>query len=387
MRKAARQSTIRKNNQALILEYILNHGQTSRADLAKKLKISKPTISHNTELLIEQNILFEVGAGESKGGRKPTLLEFNGSHKIIVALDLNRNEPKIALSDLLGNLIDQKSIKATVQDGKPVLIQKLTTGINDLIHNHDFSIDSLGAISIAIPGVINEVTGEIFANPQFNLWRDLNLKKILTEIYHVPIMMKNDVSMAALGEKHYGAGKDYDDLIYVSVGLGVGAGLILHGDLFEGKRKAAGEIGYSRVFGLGIEKNLEDEISTLALAKRIKNDLETADTLLKSEEEISIEKIKEALDQKDSYIESLVEHIGHALGIAVSNIAIILDLEQIIIGGVLSILGDPLIKAVKSVVEDLPFQVEVKQSELGQQAGIRGLLEIARDQVIENLVE
>lgn len=386
MRIAARQSTIRKNNQALILEHIIEYGQASRADLAKQLSISKPTISHNTEQLIEYGLLVEKGSGESKGGRKPMLLDFNYDHKIIIALDLNRNNPIIALSDLKGNILDRMNLKVNVEDGKPILIQKLTTGINELIEKNKYLLEKLGVISIAIPGVINEVTGEVYANPQFNLWMNLNLKEILSEIYHVPIIIKNDISMAALGEKHYGAGQNYDDLIYVSLGLGVGAGLILHGELFEGKRKAAGEIGYTRVFGLDSKKTLEEEISTLAIMSKVKEKI-ASNQMTNYDEIVSIDELNDLLNKKDPYIGDLVSTIGKTLGIAVSNIAIILDLEQIIIGGVLSALGQPLLSSVKSVVDELPFEVKVNQSELGYEAGIRGLVEIAKETIIKNLVE
>lgn len=389
MRLAATQSTIRMNNQALIIEYIIENGQTSRAKLAKNLKISKPTISHNAEQLIEKGILFETGAGESSGGRKPTLLEFNYKHKTIIAIDLNRNKPIIALADLKGHILDQTSIIADVTDGKPILIQKLTTGINEIIYKNSFTLEHLGAITIAIPGVINEMTGEIFANPQFNLWTNLNLKKVLSEIYHLPIIMKNDISMAALGEKHFGAGKMYDDLIYVSVGLGVGAGLILHGELFEGKRKAAGEIGYSRVLGLNNETSLEDEISTLAIIKKIENAIDGGrETVLADLERIDLDEIKKAISIGDEYAIEVVKEVGQALGTAVANIAIMLDLEQIIIGGVLSDLGDLLIDSIKRVVNvSLPIDVEVDKSELGIKAGVKGLVVIAKDSILEGLVE
>lgn len=391
MRNAATQSTIRINNQELIIEYILENGKTSRANLSKLLNISKPTISSNAEKLIEKNILIELGEGKSSGGRKPTLLDFNYEHKTIIAIDLNRNQPLLALSNLSGEILETVSIEVSVYDDKPILIQKLTTAVNDLVQLCGYKIDSLGAISIAIPGVIDEVTGEIFANPQFNLWTNLNLKQVLNNIYHVPVILKNDISMAALGEKHYGIGKFYDDLVYVSSGLGVGAGIILHGELFEGKRKAAGEIGYSRIDHGSGRKSLEDEISTLTIFKKIKKDIEEGqETLLnklENKENMTINDIKDALDQGDEYICNYVKEIGSILGIVVMNTALILDLEIIIVGGVLSELGEPLNHAIRAVGENtLPFETIVRSSELKEMAGVYGLLVVAKKCIMKGLV-
>ncbi len=391
MRNPATQSTIRINNQELIIEHILENGATSRANISKELNISKPTVSSNTEKLISQNILKEIGEGKSSGGRKPTLLDINYDYKIIIAIDLNRNEPLLALSNLSGDILDQESIEVSLTDGKTVLTKKLTESINHLINVNGYDLKQLGAISIAIPGVIDESTGEVFANPQFNLWTELNLIRILKSIYGVTVIMKNDISMAALGEKHYGMGKFYDDLVYVSSGLGIGAGIIIDGKLHEGKRKAAGEVGYSKIFGVKTNDNLEDRITTTAIIKRVKDDLKSGiktNILDYCEKEISIKAINTSLKSGDEYICNLVVEIGTALGMIVSNIALILDLEIVILGGVLNELGDYFLKTVRDVVEkSLPFDTIVRKSELGKIAGVYGLLVIAKEAVMKGLVE
>lgn len=387
MRNPATQSTVRINNQKLIIEYIMKNGSASRAALAKALSISKPTISSNVEGLIDQAILKEVGEGSSSGGRKPTLVNFNYDHRIIIAVDLNRNEPLIALSNLSGEIKESVSLIVSVEDDKPVLIQKLTESINNLIRKGGYKLAALGAISIAIPGVINEDSGEIFANPQFNLWTNLNLKSILNDIYHVPVIMKNDISMAALGEKHYGIGKDYDDMIYISVGLGVGAGLIINGQLFEGKRKAAGEIGYSHLMGIQTKNNLEELVSTDTINSRLHCIKEEIPNSLRHAERLPIESVKKALQAKQPAVTGLIEEISALLGMAVANTALVLDLEMIIIGGVLSELGEPFMKMIEhKVAEIVPFETHVEQSRLMKMAGIYGLLVIAKKRIMEGLI-
>lgn len=388
MRNPATQSSVRINNQKLIIEYIVKNGSVSRAELAKNLNISKPTISTNVEGLLEQNILVELGEGNSSGGRKPTMLNFNYDHKMIIAIDLNRNAPLIALSNLSGEIIKSTSITIEVSDDKPLLIEKLTGAINNLMKSTNHPLNTIGAISIAIPGVIDEATGNIFANPQFALWTNLNLKAVLENIYHVPVILKNDISMAALGEKHYGVGKDCDDMMYVSIGLGVGAGLIINGKLFEGKRKAAGEIGYSRILGIASQQTLEEKISTENIKKTLLASIEEGqETTFKMEAKDSlIEALKQA--RNDSFVRNYLDDIYKTLSVAVANAALILDLEMIVIGGVLCEVEENMIDKIQNHMDEiLPFKTKAALSDLKNMAGVYGLLVVAKNRIMEVIVE
>jgi len=389
MRNPANPSSVRINNQELIIEYLRAYGPTSRAALSKALSISKPTVSTNVDALLSLDILIERGTGHSSGGRIPTLVAFNDQYKCILAMDLNRNAPLIALCDLSGEIIKLKSVDVAIEDEKPVIIEKITSAMNSLLKNNAYKISDLGVISIAIPGVIDEDTGKIFANPQFNLWTKLNLKHMLSEIYHVPVVMKNDISMAALGEKHYGCGKSYEDMAYVSAGLGIGAGLILNNKLFEGKRKAAGEIGYSRIFSN--QESLEEQLSTLKLFSNIKEDLKNnKETVLQKmirDEDLSIDMLKAALKLNDEYVIKLIKEVGHVLGTAVANMALILDLELIVIGGVVAEFGDVLLDEIKKVNEAiLPFETHIESSQLETMAGIYGLMVLGQEIILKGMV-
>ena len=389
MRNPANPSSVRVNNQKLIIEHIRSKGSASRADLSKALSISKPSISTNVDGLIDQGILLEQGSGTSSGGRKPTMLIFNGNYRCILSMDLNRNKPMIALSNLNKEILEVIKIDINIDDQKPLIIEKMTQGMNCLLKEQGFSVDKLGIITIAIPGVIDEETGKIFANPQFNLWSKLNLKSILSEIYNVPVLMKNDISMAALGEKYFGCGKPYKYMAYVSAGLGVGAGIILNNTLYEGPRKAAGEIGY---MSLACEEgNLEDQLSTIKLFKKIEDDLNNGvESLLKSKVEkkdISIELINEAIEERDAYAIKIILKLAQMMGSAVANMALVLDLELIVMGGILSDLNPMFLETIKATVKKiLPFDIEVKKSDLKSMAGIYGLIELGEGFIVKEMV-
>ena len=175
--KAGDQSIVRITNQKTIIEYLRKKGPTSKADLSKILKISKPTVAKNVEELILNNILYEFGEGLSSGGRKPLLIAFNEKYKYILSLEINVDYPMIALFDLNGKII----IKIKVQIDKKVkendYFEKIYLEIDKLFKSQKIDEEKIGIISVSTPGIINEETGEIHANPQFSDWETINFKK------------------------------------------------------------------------------------------------------------------------------------------------------------------------------------------------------------------
>lgn len=390
MRNPAKPSSVRINNQRLMIEYLRAYGPQSRADLSKALAISKPSISTNVEGLLAKGILIEIGSGASSGGRIPTLIAFNSRYKCIMAIDLNRSKPLIALGNLDGEIVDSMAVDVALDDDKAMHIKKLTGAIDDLLGIQGYLLTDLGVISVAIPGVVDEDTGRVFAHNQFKTWTKLNLKDILQQAYKVDVVMKNDISMAALGECHHGCGIAYEDMAYVSVGLGVGAGLILRNQLFEGHRKAAGEIGYSRI--LGHPHTIEDQVSIPKLWERIKSDLALGqETCLQTwlmSAPLDMALLVRAAHEKDAYVLDLLESIGQVLGTAVANMALVLDLELIVIGGSISELGPYLMKhIIKTCDEILPFETHIKVSDLSSMAGLYGLVVLGEEIIVKGLVD
>jgi predicted NBD/HSP70 family sugar kinase len=304
-------------------------------------------------------------------------------------MDLNRNKPLIALSNLNKEILQVLKIDVNIHDEKPLIIEKMTTGMNALLKGQGFTVEELGVITIAIPGVIDEDTGKIFANPQFNLWSKLNLKSILSEIYGVPVLMKNDISMAALGEKYFGCGKSYKYMAYVSAGLGVGAGIILNNKLYEGPRKAAGEIGYMKLSNQ--EGNLENQLSTLKIFNKIQKDIDDGlETVLSNkikERSLSVEMINEGIQENDPYSKSLIESLARLMGSAVGNMALVLDLELIVMGGTLGELDGVFLDQIRATVDEmLPFSIEIVNSKLKSMAGIYGLIELGEGYIMKEIV-
>ena len=393
--KAGDQSIVRITNQKTIIEYLRKKGPTSKADLSKILKISKPTVAKNVEELILNNILYEFGEGISSGGRKPLLISFNEKYKYILSLEINIDYPMIALFDLDGKIIVKIKVEINKKVKEKDYFEKIYFEIDKLFQSQKIDEEKIGVISVSTPGIINEETGEIHANPQFNDWKTINLSKELQSRFGKFVIVKNDISMAALGEKHYGIGKPYNNLIYISSTLGVGAGLIINKKLYEGIRNAAGEIGYFiEKENLETDDNLESLYSIPNIVKKIELGLnDNKDSILfdlsdEGKKEVTLMMIVESINSADQYTLKIIKDAARAYAVAINNIAILLDLKCVIIGGALVDLGMIFLNQISDVInKKSPIEVKVLPSSLRENASLYGTYIIGNYYLTKNMVK
>ncbi len=398
-RTAGNQMTIKENNQNLIIDTLIRRGATSRADLAKLLKLSAPSISNNINQLLKKRLLLEIGSGDSIGGRRPILLNFNFQYGYIVGVDLSGQDLKIALSNLKPEVIELRTVGvANERDGHKIL-GIIIGQIVDLFAANNLPLKQLQAITVGFPGVFNEEIGRLVLLPLWlYVWDKIDLREELQKQFKVRVIIKNDINLAALGESRFGVGRDYRNLAYVSVDMGVGAGVIINNQLYEGMRLAAGEIGYfaSRAADLSLDHAncgpLESRISIPSIVRRIKKDLGSGALSRISElvrgdfDQIDATIIETALLLKDPYIIELMAEVQKELGIILANIGILLDLELIVLGGKLFEINPGLAETFQTMVGKLaPIQTKVTRSSLDHPV-VYGAFAAALDAVYANLL-
>ncbi len=399
-RTAGNQGTIKENNQQLIIDTLVKNGATSRAELAKILKLSAPSVSKNINDLIERKILIEIGEGDSIGGRRPILVQFNFNYGYIIGVDMSGQDLKIALANLSSEIVELRTIDiANVNIGKRIL-DIIAQNIFDIFNKNNIKIEKLLAIAIGFPGIIED-NGRVLALPMWlYLWEDLNIKEELRKTFNVEIIFKNDMNLAALGESVYGVGKEYKNLVFVSIDIGVGAGIILNNTLYEGNRLAAGEVGY---FALNIDDvnynhqsvgPLESRVGIPAIIENIKNGVRQGRSALVYDlvhgdlNCINSKIIFKAVQGKDPFVMEEMEKVVNILGVVLSNTIILLDLDLIVLGGKLMDLGYDFITPLDEIVSKIvPFPVRVRSSALEQKAIIYGAFTIALDSIYRNILK
>ncbi|MFC5702523.1 ROK family protein [Cohnella faecalis] len=368
------QALIKRINTAVVLEAILRAAPLSRAQISESTGLNKATVSSLVQDLIDNSLVREIGRGESSGGRKPVMLEFIASSGYSIGIDLGVNYIRGVLTDLRGSVIAERTASLRQVEPEPVLLA-LFRCIDDLIAAAPDSRYGIVGIGVGVPGLVDE-SGTVLYAPNLK-WREVALRKMVAERYAVPVTIDNEANCGALGERKYGAGRRIGNLVYVSVGIGIGTGLILQKELYKGASGFSGEMGHLSVEAFGkpcgcgnrgcwemyaSEQALLSKASELGL-----NDLES---LLASAEG----------GRED--VRALFGEVGEYLGVGIANIVNVFNPDAVIIGNRMNKARPWIEDHIRSTVVQraLGFhlrKVQLLFAELGERSAMMGAAEMA----------
>lgn len=343
------QQLVKVNNKSLVLQTIKERAPLSRADISQHLGLTKGTISSLVNELLEEKICYESGPGESSGGRRPVMLLFNESAGYSIGIDLGVNYIFGVLADLSGNIICEKMKPINKMNYEETLLT-IKEIIQFLLHSAPKSYYGVVGIGIAVPGIVNNNGDNILLAPNLG-WKNINLKQDIENEYNLPVVIDNEANAGAYGEKRFGAGKQYENLIYLSVGIGIGVGFILNNELYRGADGFAGEMGHMIIEVNGKECSCgstgcwelyASEQALLLQAKSLHLPIKPEDLSL----EILVKLAKE-----NEEINSLFHQIGTYLGIGITNIINTFNPQQIIIGNRLALAKKLLLKPIVEVIK------------------------------------
>lgn len=229
---------VREANRHMVYRALTSGKDLSRAALARATGLSVPTVTTILQEFAADNLIIRVGQDFSSGGRPARLLRFNPNACHVLSVDLSGIHARAALIDLRGqvlNIFEGPVVSVAMEEG-------LVNWLRDILET--LSETTVAALSLAVPGVVDPHNGHVHLAPALG-WDDYPLAETLHEIFGLEVVLENDVNALALAELHYGAGATHQQVLYVAIGSGIGAGLVIHGQLYRGANSAAGEIGYS----------------------------------------------------------------------------------------------------------------------------------------------
>ena len=379
----AGRSASRVINQRAIVDKIYQEDGISKAQLAKDLGISKPAVSSNVENLISIGLVLEKGEGESthSGGRKPVMLLFNQTHCYIGVLDLSFQTPVCTVCDLKFHIIGMEKVILNNADSPEEQKQCIKQAFVKILQEANILVEKLGVVIISQPGVSNDGTNTDFIGNRHHTWVEMKLRSFLEEELRVPVVIKNDVNLAAVGEVHFGTESHPRDLIYVSCGVGLGAGLIIHGELYEGSKHAAGEIGYML---LNDGHYVENGVTKDVLIHRVEKLYDEHGI----HERVTFPFIIEQLKSGDALVKQVVFEIGRELGRIIQNCCILLDIKTVIFGGEYLALGSVLIDSINNFIkENTVFEREFIPSSLKDAASLYGGFVVGKEMILSDLLD
>ncbi len=233
-------------NRSLILNTIRQHQFISRAEIAQITKLTPPTVTNIVNELLEAGLVKESEAGKSRGGRKPILLTIEAKHSYMIGLDVGGHTVRVVLTDLNAEIEAEAKLQLPALLNPELFLNLLTEATKEVIAKADIPFEKLHGIGIGMHGIVNAKHGNAEFAPNFKL-SHIPLKQHFEKTFSLPTVIENDARALALGEKWFGNGQGFENLVCVNVGIGIGAGIILNNELFHGRDGIAGEIGHTIV--------------------------------------------------------------------------------------------------------------------------------------------
>ena len=351
--KATHQQT-RAHNAGLVLRALYDHGPISRADVARMTGLTRTTVGEVVSELIEDRMAREIGRGPSTGGKAPILLELVDDARHVVGLDLGELRFRGALVDLRGNVVRTAEREVGGLDGERAL-EVVHELIEELAVGHD---ETLLGIGVGTPGIVDAETGTIRWAVNLD-WQDLPLGEILRERFRVPVHVANDSRAAALALQLFeDPANRAQNLVAITVGRGIGAGVVLGGELFHGDGFGAGEIGHTTVVDDGAECRcgrfgcLETVASSLAIISAATRSAQEdpgsfLGARLAAVGELRLADLAAGLAAGDEPTRRVVVSAGRYLGQVVAALIGVLDVQRIVLHGSVAGLGDQWLDAIR----------------------------------------
>lgn len=305
--------------------------------------------------------------------------------KQYIGVDIGGTTIKIGLCNSEGELMHKFEGATEANKGADHVVNNIAQYVKRVVDGAGARWDHIAGIGVGMAGFLDIPNGYVKLSPNLRL-RDVPLQAMLEDKLDKPVKINNDANVAALGEAWSGAGKGLDDIVCLTLGTGVGGGLIVNGKIYEGFNGLAGELGHMAVVpdleaiqcGCGQMGCLETVSSATGIIRMANDAVERGDkTSLSLIEQLTAKDVFDAAKDGDEVAQRIVQRAAHYLGISLSLIAVIINPQRYIIGGGVSLAGDILFHAIRENFEKYTSEivregVDIVPASLGNDAGIIG---------------
>ncbi len=306
--------------------------------------------------------------------------------KFAIGVDLGGTSIKVGVVSKEGKIEKKISVDTLADGGPDIVIHQIKKGIDLVLDKY---IKQVVGIGIGSPGVVAAKKGMVEHPPNLPGWEKVPLGKIIEKAYKIDTFVENDANAAAVGELIFGAGKDLENFIMVTLGTGVGSGIIINGKLYRGETGAAGELGHITIDYKGPQCNcgnigcVETYVGNNYMVERVSVELgnhpesKIFELLDNNLGQLSPKIICDAANSGDQYAKSVVVETGRYLGFGLASVVNLLDISKIIIGGGVAGFGKMLFDSIQDTIKErtlksLKDRIEVLPAKLKNEAGILG---------------
>ncbi len=395
---------LRRLNSAAVLRTIRTHGPISRAEVARATGLSKPTVNNAVEGLLASGYLEEhvadVGAEGRRPGPRARLLRFRGGLGHVLGIDIGANKVLAVVADLAGDVLGtaRRRTDGRERQSAAALLDLVETTADEVLAEVGVDRSSLNALGVGTPGVVDPASGRVTLAPQLDGWEGLALAGRLQTSFPCTVLVDNEVHLSVLAERWRGSAQEIDDALFVQIGVGIGGGILIGGDVYRGAGGAAGEIGYLPILdedaehrALGSFEHAAGGTAFARLGRRAAEAGESARMLELAGDEpaaIDAEIVFAAAALGDEAARKVLDTVIGRLALGIASAVAILNPSTVIVGGGVSRAGARLLEPLERRIADLvPVPPRVVLSTLGDEAVALGAVRLALQAVEERLFD
>jgi glucokinase len=368
---------------------LLRDGQArTRAELALTTGLARSTVASRIDALMNSGLVGPAGEASSSGGRPPSRFAFNPAARVVLAVDVGATHVIVAVTDLGGTVLAEHRLSQEVADGPEVVLGRVVAEGRELLTEAGRSLEDLAGIGIGLPGPVEHDTGRPIKPPIMPGWDGFDVVRYMQRSLPVPVLVDNDVNIMALGERT-AYWPDHDNLLFVKIATGIGAGIISSGELQRGANGTAGDLGHVRVprgddvlCRCGNSGCLEALASGPAVARQLH-----AQGLAASNGGDVLRLVAEG----DLQAIQALRQAGRDVGDVLATVVNLLNPSMIVIGGSMGEAGEHLVAGIREVVyrRSLPLatsHLRIGISMAGARAAILGASQMVTQHVLSPAV-
>ncbi|WP_168211788.1 ROK family protein [Ruania zhangjianzhongii] len=368
----------------ILFQYVRDGQPRTRADIVAATGFARPTVAARIDELERVGLIVPTGEASSTGGRPPATFAFNPGVRLILVADLGVRHGRLAITDLAARVLSERSVEITISDGPESVLDTVVAEFLEMLEAFGRPLDEVLGVGVGLPGPVEHHAGRPISPPIMPGWDGFDVPAYLQRQIPAPILVDNDVNIMALGE-HRAYWQDVQDLIYVKVATGIGAGIITDGELRRGAQGAAGDLGHiavpqgrqvpCRCGNIGCLEALASGYAVVESLREQGYDIQWADQIV------------DLVRHGDTNVMQTVRHAGRDIGQVLASGVNLLNPTVIVIGGQVANVGEHLLAGIREVVysRSLPLATQhlrIVVSKAGGQAGVLGAAQMVIQQVL-----
>ena len=381
---------VKNINKHTVLDLIrFSPGGIARVEIARRMNLTRAAVTAIVSDLLTTGIIREAGGINVRSGRPPVVLEIDPTRGFVIGIDFGASHLSILMGDLGANILGENEISININDGPNTCLDQANHLLHDLLVKSGRELHDILAIGVGVPGPIVSAAGMVLAPPIMPGWDQFPIRDTLEKMWGCPVSLSNDSELGVLGEWAAGAGRGEQYLAYIKIGTGIGAGLLLDGQIYRGVTGSAGEIGH-----LTIDENgplcecgnhgcLEAIAGGRAIAQQaqeaVRKGQRTQLASIKPVEVITARDVAAAAQLGDLAAQQILTRAGTYVGIAIAGLVNMFNPGMVIIGGGVAQSGDILLEPIRLAVQrrSLPAAtriVRITTAMLGRRSSSMGAI-------------